>query len=177
MELLKKLVPHILAGTILFVALFYASMGMLSAYTNHKKTVSVPNFVGMDGATFDAEKYEDLVVVIKDSVYLSDQPAGIILKQEPEPEDVVKEGRTVYLQMNSVLPESTRVPRLVDMSPRQAKQTLAALGFEEGESVIVKDTFAVVLGVRCEGKFVNSGDRIDKGAELQLVMGDGRPRF
>lgn len=177
MELLKRIVPHLLAGTVIVIAIFYASLGLLSGYTNHSDSATVPNFVGLDGTTLNLDQYSDLNVVINDSVFLPDLPAGAILKQDPDPETIVKSGRTVYLQMNNVMPESTRVPRLVDMSPRQARQTMAALGFDEGDPVIVKDTFAVVLGVRCNGRFVNSGDRIDKGSALQLVLGDGRPRF
>ncbi len=78
-------------------------MKWLDIHTHHGETVAVPDVKGM---TVDeaAKMFRNhgLVYVISDTNYVKDKAAGIILELKPGVGEKVKEGRTVYLTVNTL---------------------------------------------------------------------------
>ena len=83
----------------LFLAIvFFALVTWLKSYTNHGERVSMPNLIdlSLDAANEQVDQY-DLNLIVNDSVHIVGKGGGIILNQNPNPDNYIKKGRSVYL--------------------------------------------------------------------------------
>ena len=68
----------------------------LSSYTSHGETIKVPDFKGVKLSELDKfTSDKNLRYLIIDSIYDAKAPKGSVIKQEPEFNAEVKEGRIV----------------------------------------------------------------------------------
>ena len=145
----------------------------LASYTSHGKMIKVPNFTGVKLADLDqfvSDKNVKYLVV--DSIYDTKSPIGSVIKQEPEPDAEVKDGRTIYLYVNSVMPPSVLMPKLVDRSLRQAQAMLTTYGLKLGNVKFIPDQCAnCVLDQLAIGKRITQGTSIAKGTVVNLIVG------
>ena len=161
---------------LVFVALVCLIISLwLSSYTSHGKTIKVPDFTGVKLGELDKfvsdKKVKYLVV---DSIYDTKSPKGTVIKQEPEPKAEVKDGRTIYLYVNSILPPSVVMPKLIDRSLRQAQAMLTTYGLKLGKVKFIPDQCAnCVLDQLVKGKKIEQGAIIAKGTLVNLVVGKG----
>ena len=112
--------------------MFTASVGVwLSIYTNHGKTVSVPDFKGLKPDQLDEfVKDKDVHYKIVDSIYNSRLPKGVIVEQEPSYNFKVKQNRTIYLTVNIYIPPKVKIPNLLEVPQKQAEAILTNLWIE-----------------------------------------------
>jgi beta-lactam-binding protein with PASTA domain len=97
-----------------------------------------------------------------------------VVKQEPEPNEQVKDNRTIYLYVTSILPPSIEMPKLVDRSLRQAAAMIITYGLKLGKTKFVPDQCAnCVLDQLVKGKKIEPGATIPKGTVIDLVVGKG----
>src|ERR1700741_1566012 len=103
----KTFFKHLGIYLVCFCILCWIILTWLSSYTSHGETLSVPDFTGVKLAELDKfvsdKKVRYLVI---DSIYDIKSPPGIVVKQEPEPNEQVKDNRTIYLYVTSLLPPS-----------------------------------------------------------------------
>jgi beta-lactam-binding protein with PASTA domain len=162
-----------LVVTILILMVTYKWLG---SYTNHGETVSVPNLKDM--------KYVDLEKFLKDksfnvkisdsSIYILDKPAGVVVEQDPAPNELVKEGRTIYVAITRTVLPQVKIPNLVDVSQRQAEAILNSYGLKVGNLIYKPDLAKdAVLEIMSKGRILKVGDEITKGSVVDLVLGDG----
>ena len=169
-------VKNILIAVIIVMVLIFIVMQWLNIYTHHGKQVIVPDIKGMpmeQAALFLTQK--SLQYSIVDSMYVRNKPAGSILEIIPPAGTNVKEGRTIYLTVNSTSAQLLTVPQVTDMSRRQAETTLRALGFEtiriQWESGTYKD---LVTGLEnAGGATIAAGSRIPAHTPLVLLVCSG----
>lgn len=171
----KLFLKHLLLY-LLFIGLICLIVTMgLSSYTSHGKTIKVPDFTKLKLSELDnfiVEKGIKYMVV--DSIYDTKSPPGSVIKQEPEPNTEVKEGRTIYLYVNSVMPPSVLMPKLVDRSLRQAQAMLTTYGLKLGKIKFIPDQCAnCVLDQLVKGKRIPQGESVAKGTVINLVVGKG----
>lgn len=163
-----------LALSIIVVILSTIYLG-LGSYTNHGETITVPNFKGLDPKKlneFISDK--NLKYKIVDSVYNPRLAQGTVIDQEPKPEYKVKEGRTIYLTINSQIPPQIKMPNLVDVSDRQAEAILQTYGLRMGQKIFRPDLAKnAVLDQLVGGTPIKPGTPIHKGSVIDLVLGDG----
>lgn len=114
--------------------------------------------------------------VIVDSVYQSNQRGGYILRQDPDSGSLIKKGRKIYLTVTSFNPESTNVPDLHSLSVRNAISQLENAGLHGGKLRFVDDPHHVVLEQKYKGRTVAAGRQMEKGAQIDLVVGRGTGR-
>lgn len=147
----------------------------MKAYTNHGKTVIVPDF--RKQTIVDSKKQlkkSRLNFAIEDSTYTSALPPGTIIDQNPRPNSTVKKNRTVYFVVNSSTPPPVKMPNLVDNSYRQASLKLNNIGLKVGKKIYKPDIARdAVLQQLHNGKPIAPGARILKGQTIDLVLGDG----
>ena len=171
----KPLLKHILLFVVLFLVVLQLVMFALSKYTRHGQTIPVPDLSGL--STNEANKKLATVLlksVVIDSVYQPKSEKGIVLHQEPQPGIAVKENRTIYLYISTVLPPQVVMPKLKDKSLKQATTLLQTYGLKLGHLKFVPDQCVnCVLDQKVKGKKIEAGTSLPKGTVIDLVVGKG----
>ncbi|MCM0341749.1 PASTA domain-containing protein [Bacteroides fragilis] len=166
---------NIIAMVVVAVLIVFGALKGLDIYTRHGQAVVVPDVKGM--SISEAEKMfrdQGLTYVVSDSNYVKNKPSGIILDLNPSVGQKVKEGRTIYLTINTLSTPLCVVPDVADNSSvRQAQAKLMAAGFKLTENRMVSGERDWVYGVIYQGRQLQIGDKAPIGATLTLMVGDG----
>lgn len=147
----------------------------MNFYTRHGQARPVPDFYGlsMEQAELLAKKNKLKYQVI-DSVYTSVVPRGSVAEQNPKPGFKVKKWRNINLTINAFQPEMVAMPNLIDLPLRQASKVIESAGLEMGQRRFKPDlSVNVVMEQLYRGRNINSGDSIQKGSVVDLVLGKG----
>lgn len=164
-----------LAGLVLLVLLLLLFLGSLDIITRHGKTMKIPAVLGqsIDQArkTLESQGFE---VQIQDSIYNDTIPPLQVIKQFPEPDNLVKVNRTVYLTVNRAVAPEIEMPNLLSMTFRNAEMVLRRYGLKLGDTVFKPD-FArnSVLDQQFKGGSIKPGTKIQQGSAITLVLGNG----
>ena len=169
----------LIAMAIVFV-LGYLFMHWLTFTTDHGDEILVPDLRKLSEQQVE-EKLDaiNLEYVLLDSVdYRKDFPKHTVVEQDPIAGSKVKEGRKIYIKINSSGFSTVRIPNLIEKTYRQAVPTLKALGLEEGK-ITYKPYLGrdMVLEMHLNGKKLNPGDKVFKSSKIDLVLGDGKVGF
>jgi beta-lactam-binding protein with PASTA domain len=169
------IVRHLMAMA-LVVILLCVGVGIgLDYYTHHGEGIVVPDLKGMGydkACRLLAERGLDIVV--SDSGYSKLLPANSVLAQTPAFGQKVKQGRIVYVTINSPHSPTFAVPDIVDNSSvREAEARLQAMGFRLTEPLLVDGEKDWVYGILCQGRRISNGDRITMDYPLTLMVGKG----
>lgn len=174
-QLLKIISANILAIVIVLVILFSVTSMVLNNTTRHGESLTVPDITGLsidDAMSILTAK--NLKFIITDSLFFEDKPKNSVLDQNPSPQSKVKEGRVVYLTLNSNKAPLVTMPNLIDVSLRQAQVLLQSVGLKSGKLIYKPD---IAQNVVLEQLYGNSpsvaGSKIPKGSVIDLVLGDG----
>lgn len=166
---------NILVGVGLIALILIIFILSLRWITKHGEAKTVPAVTGKN--IDDVEKLLDdkgFETVIQDSVYYDSLPPGIVVKQVPDADQVVKVNRTVYVVINRFIAPDINIPNLIGFSYRNAEMTLHNLGLKLGDTTYKPD-FAKnsVLEMSFKGNTVKPGDKIKVGSAINLVLGSG----
>jgi eukaryotic-like serine/threonine-protein kinase len=167
---------HFIVATVSVIFFLFGCAFFLDMYTLHDKHVKVPNFEGI--YVKDLEKFVegyDLHFEVVDSIYNLKSTKGTVVDQDPKPGATVKNGRTVYLTVNAILSQKVAMPNLVDLSLRQSTSLLETYGLKVGMLRYVEGLPPVIEQLY-KGKKIVPGTMIDKGSEIDLVLGRGGGR-
>lgn len=155
--------------------LTYYIFSRLNTYTLHGETVTVPDLKGMSIA--EIEEFlsgKPFKFEIADSVYNKREKKGVVMEQNPKTGAKVKQGRNIYLIINSTQARKVKMPNLVDLSLRQAISILQAngllIGLLEYEPNIAKNA---VIRQKMDSKEIQPGESIAEGSVIDLVLGSG----
>jgi beta-lactam-binding protein with PASTA domain len=159
-------------GLAILVLLFLLSLNWI---TKHGESRNVPAVVGK--TISDVEKMleeKGFDVVVQDSVYYDSLPRGVVIRQVPEADNVVKINRTVYVTINRMVPPDIDMPNLVGSSYRNALMILRNLGLRVGDTSTRPD-FArnAILEQLYNGSTIKPGTKIKAGSAISLVIGGG----
>ena len=165
-----NLIAMVLVGIALCIGLW---MWMVR-YTMHGESVEVPEVKGMMlGDAEYALSELDLVMVVVDSAYVRQQPAGIVLEQKPASGSRVKSGREIYLTINQKQTPTNTIPDIAgNCSRREAEARLRALGFKIGPMEFVPGDPDWVIALKVNGREVYTGERVPCDAPVVLVIGN-----
>ena len=158
-----------------FVVAFIAFDIWLDSYTAHGENVTVPDFRGLD---FDAAQIlaakDGLQVKINDTLSVDDVAPGAVIDHFPSANSKVKQGRTIFLSINSVTPIMVVMPKVTNVSLRQATQMLENKGLRVGV-IEYKPDFAnnYVFEQRYNLKVIEPGTKIPKGSAIDMLVGQG----
>ena len=166
---------NLLAMVLVVIAVIYASLRGLDVYTHHGRAVVVPDVKGMNVA--DATIIFDnrgLSCEVADSTYVKTMPPGCILDYKPAAGQRVKQGRLVYLTVNTQAVPLQQVPDVADNSSlRQAEARLIASGFRISEVELIPGEKDWVYGVKYLDSLLLEGERVPIGSYLTVVAGNG----
>ena len=166
---------NIIAMVVVAVLIVFGALKGLDIYTRHGQAVVVPDVKGMSVSEADKMfRDQGLTYVVSDSNYVKNKPSGIILDLNPSVGQKVKEGRTIYLTINTLSTPLCVVPDVADNSSvRLAQAKLMAAGFKLTENRMVSGEKDWVYGVIYQGRQLQIGDKAPIGATLSLMVGDG----
>jgi len=175
--LLKRLALHLgLMVVVVNGILFLFFQFILPALTHHGQYITVPNLKGIYLEEVDTRltrrnlRFE----VTEYFAYAPDSPPMTVLQQYPQAGDRVKEGRKIYLTLNTQTPPEVKMPHLVDGSVRNAQVCLKSNGLLLGAITYVPDIAPnAVLEQWCQGKEIPAGTSIAVGTKIDLVVGAG----
>ena len=164
------LAPVVVAGLLLF-----GGWAWLRSYTRHNAAARVPDLKGlpMEEATATLAA-RDLVGLVIDSVYTDGAAKGSVVDQDPEAGKDVKPGRKVYLVLNASQPKMIDMPKLVDLSKRQAISVMEIIGLKVKELQYKPDPCVdCVIAQLYKGKPIKPNERLRRGESITLVLGSG----
>lgn len=171
----KSFRQHIIAALCTFFGLLLIAFFSLRYYTKHGEGLDVPSLKGL--------KIEDAISKLEglglryevDSVYVMDQPPGIVTDQDPDPGTFVKDNRTIYLTVNTSSAPNVRFPDVEAKSLREAKSIIESYGLKLGDTTYKPDVAKdVVLEALFGGQPIKPGESLPKGSRINFVLGDGR---
>lgn len=147
----------------------------LNNYTRHGQSLTLPNLKGLPIDEVEKIlKQKKLRYLITDTVFVDEMPKGSVVEQNPSPNTKVKEGRIVYLSMNSMSSIGVEMPNLISQSLRYAEIALLGAGLKPGTVTRVPDIAEnSIIDQLYRGQSIQPKTKIPKGAEIDLVVGDG----
>ena len=167
---------NLLAMVLVIVGLCLGVKYGLEAYTHHGEGIEVPALVNMRADNARVLLIEKgLELMVADSGYNKRLPADCILAQSPGAGTKVKEGRIIYVTINSPSSPSFPSPDLIDNSSyREAEAKLTAIGFKLLPPKRITGERDWVYGILCRGHHVNTGDHVSIESPLTLIIGNGQ---
>ena len=130
---------NIAAMIVIVAVMVFGVLKWIDVYTHHGESVLVPDVKGM--SVEEATKMfrnHGLVCSVSDTRYVKDKAAGIVLELKPGAGEKVKEGRTVYLTVNTLDVPLRMIPDVADNSSlRQAQAKLLSAGFKLNQVQLV----------------------------------------
>ena len=156
------------------IALLIVLWFWMKEYSHHGESVEVPQVKGLllADAEYELEK-QGLMVVVSDSSYNRNQPAGTVLEMTPVAGSKVKTGRNIYLTINTRNVPTLPIPDIADnYSLREAEARLRSLGFKLGPIEYAPGDKDWVLAVKCKGRNVVAGERVEIDCPITLVVGN-----
>lgn len=143
--------------------------------TKHGVSKTVPSVVGKN--INDVVKLLDdggFETVIQDSVFYDSLPRGVVIKQVPEADQVVKVNRTVYVVINRFIAPDVAVPNIIGYTFRNAVLSLNGQQLKVGDTTYVPD-FAkgTIKEMLFNGNPIKPGDKVKLGSKIDLVIAGG----
>ena len=166
---------NLIAMIVVLIATIWGTLHWLDNYTHHGEAITVPNVKGLPlGQAKNEISKLGLNAIAIDSNYVKGMPAGAVLEQNPEGNSKVKQGRTIYLTINTSDVPQIAIPDIIDNSSyRQAEARLRAIGFKLTEPEEVEGEKNWVYGIKYNGQSLMSGDKVPHEAMLTLCVGKG----
>ncbi|WP_432714939.1 PASTA domain-containing protein [Pedobacter sp.] len=170
----KSFRNNLFAAIFTVIAILFIAFFSLRYYTKHGQGLNVPALKGLQ-FTQAVEKLEALGLRYEvDSVYMMDQPPGMVIDQDPNAQTFVKDNRTIYLTINTSQAPNVKFPDIEFKSLREVQSLLEGFGLKVGDTSYKADVSRdVVLEASFGGNAIKAGDILPKGSRIDLVLGDG----
>ena len=168
---------NIICMSVLATLLVLGTFRWMKSYTLHGEYITVPDVSGM----YEVEAGEVLSAAglryeIADYKYDKMMIEGGVIEQKPKPGAFVKEGRSIYLTLNSGKEPTKPLPDLADNSSLRAAETrLLAAGFKLTDTEYIDGDLDWVYEIKYRGEKIDAGTEIPEGSILTIVAGNGNP--
>jgi eukaryotic-like serine/threonine-protein kinase len=171
----KVFLRSLVMAVMIAIGILIVLLIWLNFYTRHGQARPVPDFTGLSVQQASTlAKENKLRYQIIDSVYTGAVERGAVAEQNPKPGFKVKKRRNIMLTINAFKPEMVAMPNLIDLSLRQASKVLESSGLEMGQRTYKPDlSINFVIEQHHRGRNINSGDSIQKGSVIDIVIGKG----
>ncbi len=169
----RAFIKNLLLAIALVIVLLWVTMQSLKFYTHHGVSYPVPNLTELTiNEAIASVEANNLQLEILDSVFNKKFKPGTIIDQLPVANSKVKANRVVFVTINSLHPEEIILPKLTDISFRQAQVLIENCGLFTGEiSYQPSEYNDLVLEVRQNSTKVLPGEKIIKGSSVDLIIG------
>lgn len=166
---------NLLAAILMALLFLFLFLKMLGLITKHDEYLKVPAVNGMKtDAAIKLLEEKGFAVYIQDSVFTDTAAKGIVLKQLPDPNALVKINRTVFLTVNRYVPPMITMPKL------EGQNLAFALKMLERNHLVLGDTsfrpdfmMGSVLEQQYNGMRIAEKSKIQWGSRIDLIIGGG----
>ena len=172
----KKLAWQFAFAIVACIILVWCVLQLLRIYTAHGEYITVPNLSKKTltevGVILDKQqlRYE----VLDSTEYDPKYPPLSVISQTPEATERVKKNRKIYLNINPSGYHKVTVPKVIQVTRRNAVATLQSVGLTIGRVTYVNNIGKdMVLEMQHDGKPVQPGDKLIKTSRIDLVCGNG----
>lgn len=169
----KVFFKHLAMAVGLVLVIIFITLQALKSYTLQRESYAVPDFSGLQ--PYEAERLAEennLRFEVADSIHFIGAEPGAVVEQVPEPGLKVKKNRIVFVTINSTVPEKVILPKITDVSFRQAQAMIENCGLITGNITFQPSEYNdLVLKVEQRSRELNQGDEILKGSTVDLVIG------
>lgn len=175
MKLLKSLAVNIFLIFLVLYLLSWVGAFLLNNYTRHGESLTLPNLKGLSFEEVEKILFQKkLRYIITDTAFIDSMPKGSVVEQNPSENTKVKEGRFIYITINSNSSIGVDMPNLINNSLRFAETVLLSSGLKLG-SVIYRPDVATgaVLDQLYRNQSIQPNVKVPKGASIDLIVGDG----
>lgn len=169
----KVFFKHLAMAIGLLLVIIFITLQVLKSYTLQRQSYVVPDFSGLQPDEAERlAKENNLRFEIADSLHLNGAAPGSVVEQVPEPGLKVKKNRIVFVTLNSTVPEKVVLPKLTDVSFRQAQAMIENCGLLSGNITFQPSEFNdLILKVTQNSRELSQGDEILKGSTIDFVVG------
>lgn len=172
----RKFLQQILIAGIVVIAIVFGLLWWLGYSTNHNQKLEVPDLskLSLEEVEKILEKNKMRYAILDSANYNPDYPPYSVMEQIPQAGAMVKENRKIYINLNPSDYPKLDIPEVLGKTLRQVEPTLLAMGFAIG-TISYKPYLAedVVLEIHHKGRKIMPGDKVQKTATIDLVVGDG----
>lgn len=161
---------------LVLILIGFLALRWLKVSTNHGEFVVVPDFSKMSVSDMRkaTEQFKLRYEVLDSSNYNPEYPRFSILKQNPKAGIQVKENRKIYFTVNPSGYKKVTVPRIIQVTRRNATSMLRAVGLGVGEVTYINQLGKdMVYYIKYKSKTISPGDKLPKTSKLELVCGNG----
>ncbi len=163
-------------ATIAVVVIIFVLLQWLKRTTNHGEFIEVPDLSKksvMDVRGILEEK--GLRFEVLDSAnYNPKYPRFSITEQNPLAGAKVKSNRKIYLKVNPAGYKEVTMPKVIQVTRRNAESMLKAIGLSVSRVSYVDNVGKdMVISVRYKGKKIWPGTRLAKMSKVELICGNG----
>ena len=163
----------------ILIVLFAMLFGIIALrfMTNHGNYVKVPDWKGktLDSIAIELDKLDLKYIILDSGNYNPNYKIFSVLDQQPKFDSKVKEGRKIYLTINSSDFKMVEVPNVIRTTIRQARKSLESLGFIIGEIEYIDDIGKdEVISFSYQGKQLKPGDTLRKTSIIDFKLGNGK---
>ncbi len=174
----KSLLFSIIKAALLAIIILALTMLWLRFYTNHGEKIETPNFIGLSLEEANKLANDKGLRLTIDSVF-SSQPLNTVILQNPvshsdSTESWVKSNRIVYLTIVRSTKQKIKLPKIKDNSKSLAATKLTIAGLSPSWKYQPSPYKDVVLDVKYKGKSVKEGFMLEKGSQVQVILGKGQ---
>ena len=163
----------------ILIVLFATLFGIIALrfVTDHGDFVKVPDLKGktLDSVAIELDKIDLKYIILDSGNYNPNYKIFSVLDQQPKFNSKVKQGRKIYLTINSSDFKMLEIPNVIRTTIRQARKSLESLGFIIGEIEYVDDIGKdEVISFSFEGKDLSPGDTLKKTSVIDFKLGNGK---
>lgn len=156
--------------------IIYFGLLWVDGYVNHGEEVEVPDLRRMHVEDAKAElRSKGFSLEIHRYDYRAGAVQDEVLEQSPKQNTMVKEGRKVYVVLNTTQKPKQSVPGVIDnCSLREAQARISAAGFVVAAIDTVAGEKDWVYELRYKNRQLSNGEAIPQGSAVTIVIGSGK---
>ena len=174
--LLKTLIFQGILAVGVIALMVWGTLELLNLYTDHGKFVVVPNLnkKTLTEVQILLEEQQLRYEVLDSTEYDPKYPPLAVISQSPEPNERVKSNRKIYLTLNPKGYHKVTVPKVIQVTRRNAEATLQSVGLSIGTVTYIDDIGKdMVLEMQYDGKPILPGEKLIKTSRIDLICGNG----
>ena len=172
----RRFGKHIALAIVATIVFIWLALKLLQVYTAHGKFIVVPDLTRktLTEVQIILDEQNLRFEVLDSTEYDPKFPAFSVISQSPEANERVKKNRKIYLTINPSGYHKVTVPKVIQVTRRNAIATLESVGLTVGRVTYVDNIGKdMVLEMQYNGKPVQPGDKLVKTSRIDLVCGNG----